>query len=65
MRSEVKSPMDESNKLLDELWVKTMGASGGSDRIYQLYTRFDCEVTWGCTTSTKEVQVIPILHVIQ
>jgi hypothetical protein len=26
-RSEVESLVDESNKLLDELWVKTVGAS--------------------------------------
>ena len=55
MRSEVKSPMNESNRLFDELWVKTMGASSRSDQICQLYTRFGCEVTWGCTTCAKEV----------
>jgi hypothetical protein len=26
-RSEVESPIDESNKLLNKLWVKTMSAS--------------------------------------
>jgi hypothetical protein len=30
-RSVVESLMDESNKLLDELWVKLMGASDWSD----------------------------------
>jgi hypothetical protein len=29
----VESPMNESNKLLDELWAKIMGASDGSDQI--------------------------------
>jgi hypothetical protein len=30
-RYEMGSPVDESNKLLDELWSKTMGASDLSD----------------------------------
>ena len=30
MRGEVKCPVDESNKLLDELWAKMMGASDWS-----------------------------------
>jgi hypothetical protein len=29
--SEVESPVDESNILIDELWAKTMGASDWSD----------------------------------
>jgi Rieske Fe-S protein len=46
-RSEVESLIDKSNKLLDKLWAKTMGASDGSDRICQLCTHFGCEETWG------------------
>jgi hypothetical protein len=41
----VKSLMDESNKLLDELWGKMMGAFDGSDQICQICTRFGCEAT--------------------
>jgi hypothetical protein len=29
----VENPMNESNKLLDELWEKIMGACDGSDQI--------------------------------
>ena len=32
-KSEVESLMDESNKLLDELWAKTIGASDRSGQI--------------------------------
>jgi hypothetical protein len=60
-RSEVESPMDESNILLNDLWVETIGVSDGSDQICQLYTRFGCEATWGCTTYAKDDQVITIL----
>ena len=44
-RSGVKSPVDESNKLLDELWAKTMDASDWSDWICQLCIRFGCKAT--------------------
>jgi hypothetical protein len=37
--------MDESNKFLDELWAKTMGASNESDWICQLCIRFSYETT--------------------
>jgi hypothetical protein len=45
MRSEVESLMDESNKLLDGLWAKNMGASNRSNWIYQLCTCFGYEAT--------------------
>jgi hypothetical protein len=57
----VESPMDESNILLNDLWVKMIGVSDGSDQICQLYTRFGCEATWGRTTCAKDDQVITIL----
>jgi hypothetical protein len=41
----MESPVDESNKLLDELWAKTMGVSDGNDWICQLRTRFGCKAT--------------------
>jgi hypothetical protein len=41
----VESLVDESNKLLDELWEKKMGVSDGSDYICQLCIRFGCEET--------------------
>jgi len=44
-RSEVESPMDESNILLDELWAKMMSAFDESDQICQLHTRFGYEAT--------------------
>jgi hypothetical protein len=63
--SVVESPMDESNKLLDRLWVKMMGASDWSDWICQLRTYFDCNATWRHTTYAKDDRVIPILQIIQ
>jgi hypothetical protein len=41
----VESPMDESKRLIDELWAKMMGASDGRDRICQLRTHFSYEAT--------------------
>jgi hypothetical protein len=64
-RSKVEGPMNESNIFLDELWLKTMDASNGSDQICQLRTCFGCEASWGCTTCANSGQVIPILQVIQ
>jgi hypothetical protein len=54
----MESPVDESNKLLDELWAKTMGVSDGSDWICQLRTHFGCKATWWRTTCGKDGQVI-------
>jgi hypothetical protein len=44
-RNEMGSPMDDSNRLPDKFWGKTIGASDGSDRISLLYTRFGYEAT--------------------
>jgi hypothetical protein len=41
----VENPVDESNKLLDELWAKTVGASDWSDWICQLRAHFSCKAT--------------------
>jgi hypothetical protein len=49
----VKSPVDKSNILIDELWEKTMGASDWSDWINQLHIRFGCKATWGHTTCAE------------
>ena len=44
-RSEVESPVDESNILLDKMWAKIMSASDWSDWICQLSTCFGCKAT--------------------
>jgi hypothetical protein len=44
-RSEVESLIDESNKLFNKFWVKTMSASDWSSWIYQLRIRFGCTST--------------------
>jgi len=41
----VESPVDKSNKLLDELWAKMVGASDWSDWICQLRASFSWKAT--------------------
>jgi len=38
----VESFVDESNKLSDELWTKTVGAIDWDNQICQLCTHFGC-----------------------
>jgi hypothetical protein len=57
----VKSLMDESSRLLDELWDKTMGVFDWSDQICQLRTCFGCEATSRHIACSKDGQVIPSL----
>jgi hypothetical protein len=54
-RSEVVSPVDESNKFLDKFWANTMGASDESNWICQLRIRLDCKATWGHTICAKDI----------
>jgi hypothetical protein len=63
-RSEVESFIDESNKLLDELWAKTMGIFDWSDWLCQLRTHFGCKASWRHTKCAKDGQVILIFQVI-
>jgi hypothetical protein len=61
----VESLVDESNRLSDELWIKTMGVFDWDNWICQLRARFGCKTAWGHTTCAKDGQTIIILWVIQ
>jgi hypothetical protein len=42
-KSQMESSMDESNKLLDELWAKTVDTFGWNNRVRQLCACFGCQ----------------------
>jgi len=50
----VESLVDESNRLSDELWIKTMGVFDWDNWICQLRARFGCKTAWGHTTCAKD-----------